>query len=141
MSDRPTEPLVLGEQDDYLRQHRWALLSTTRAGGSPQVSMLAYHFDGTDIVVSCRRASAKFVNAARDPRVVLTVVDDRRYLAVAGTAEAVIDGPRLHDLTLRLLASLEPGDAVALQRDIDAGLERVGRAVLRIVPERVVGRI
>ena len=132
---------MLREHDDYLRQHRWALLSTARANGSPQVSMLAYHFDGTDIVLSCRRASAKFVNAARDPRVVLTVADDRRYLAVAGTAEVVTDGPRLQELTLRVLASLEPGDAAALQRDVDGGLERVGRAILRIVPDRVVGRI
>jgi PPOX class probable F420-dependent enzyme len=141
MSARPTEPLVLREHDDYLRQHRWALLSTTRAGGSPQVSMVAYDFDGNDFVVSCRRASAKFINAARDPRVVLTVADDRCYLAVTGTAEVVTEGPRLQERTLRLLASLPPDDAAALQREIDRGLEQVGRAILRIVPERVVGRI
>jgi PPOX class probable F420-dependent enzyme len=141
MSARPTEPLVLREHDDYLRQHRWALLSTTRAGGSPQVSMVAYDFDGNDFVVSCRRASAKFINAARDPRVVVTVVDDRCYLSVSGTAEVVTEGPRLHELTLLLQASLPPDDAAALQREIDRGLEQVGRAILRIVPERVVGRI
>ena len=84
---------------------------------------------------------AKFINAARDPRVVVTVVDDRRYLAVAGTAEVVTEGPDLHELTLRLQASLPPDDAAALQREIDGGLEQVGRAILRIVPERVVGRI
>ena len=72
---------------------------------------------------------------------VVTVVDDRRYLSVASTAEVVTEGPRLHELTLRLLPSLEPDDAAALQGDIDNGLERVGRAILRIVPDRVVGRI
>ncbi len=103
--------------------------------------MVAYDFDGNDLVVSCRRASAKFINAARDPRVVLTIADDRRYLAVAGTAEVVTEGPRLHELTLRLQASLPPDDAAALQGEIDRGLEHVGRAILRVVPDRVVGRI
>ena len=103
--------------------------------------MVAYDFDGNDFVVSCRRATAKFINAARDPRVVVTVADDRRYLAVAGTADVVTEGPDLLELTLRVLPSLEPDDVAALQREIDGGLEHVGRAILRIVPERVVGRI
>jgi PPOX class probable F420-dependent enzyme len=132
---------MLSEHDAFLRTHRWALLSTTRAGGTPQVSMVAYHYDGDDVVISCRRASAKFVNAARDPRVVLAVADDRRYLAIAGTADVVTAGASLVELTLRLLSSLQPADAALLQRDVDAGLEEVGRAVLRIPPERVVGRI
>jgi len=132
---------VLRDHDEYLRRHQWALLSTIRADGSPQVSMVAYDFDGDDFVLSCRRATAKFANAARDPRVVLTIADDRRYLAAAGTAEAVTEGPRLHELTLRLQASLPPDDAAALQGEIDRGLEHVGRAILRLVPERVVGRI
>jgi PPOX class probable F420-dependent enzyme len=129
------------EHDAFLRTHRWALLSTTRAGGAPQVSMVAYHYDGEDVVISCRRASAKFVNAARDPRVVLAVADDRRYLAVAGTADVVTAGASLVDLTLRLLSSLQPADAALLQRDVDAGLEQVGRAVLRIPPESALGHI
>jgi PPOX class probable F420-dependent enzyme len=132
---------MLPEQDDYLRRHRRGLLSTIRAGGAPQVSMVAYDFDGEDFVVSCRRATAKFANAARDPRVVLTVADGRRYLAVAGTADVVTAGIDLLDLTVRVHASLEPDDAAALQRDIDYGLERVGRAILRILPARAVGRI
>jgi PPOX class probable F420-dependent enzyme len=132
---------MLSEHAAYLRAHRWALLSTVRTGGSPQVSMVAYHYDGQDVVISCRRASAKFANVSRDPRVVLAVVDDRRYLAVAGTVDAITAGTSLVELTLRLLSSLQPSDATLLQRDVDAGLEQVGRVVLRIPPERVLGRI
>jgi PPOX class probable F420-dependent enzyme len=127
--------------DDYLRTHRWALLATTRAAGSPQVSMVAYHYDGDDLVISCRRQAAKYANAVRDPRVVVTVADDRRYLAVAGTAELITEGPELVALTDRIQSSLQPDDARALQRDIDAGLEAVGRVILRIPPESIVGRI
>jgi PPOX class probable F420-dependent enzyme len=132
---------MLPEHDAFLRAHRWALLSTTRAGGAPQVSMVAYHYDGADLVISCRRASAKFVNAVRDPRVVVAIADDRRYVAIAGTAHAVTAGASLVELTLRLLSSLLPTDAAVLQHDVDEGLEQVGRAVLRIAPEHVLGRI
>jgi PPOX class probable F420-dependent enzyme len=133
---------VAPEHDDYLRTHRWALLSTVRSGGGPQVSMVAYHYDGEDIVISCRRASAKLVNAARDPRVVVTVPNGRRYLAVAGTASVIIAGPSLLELTRRVLSALdEPRDVAALQGDIDGGLEQVGRAIVRVRPERVLGRI
>ncbi|HEX9260724.1 MAG TPA: TIGR03618 family F420-dependent PPOX class oxidoreductase, partial [Acidimicrobiales bacterium] len=84
------------EQHAYLAEHRWALLATIRGDGSPQVSMVAYHFDGTDIVVSCRASSAKARNARRDPRAVVTVADGRRYLAVAGSVEVVDAGESLH---------------------------------------------
>lgn len=129
------------EHDHYLRTHRWALLATSRADGSPQVSMVAYDYDSTDIVISCRRSAAKFVNIRRDPRVVVTVADDRRYLSVAGTTALVTAGEPLAALTMRIQASLEAPDAAALQLDIDAGLETVGRVILQIAPERVVGRV
>jgi PPOX class probable F420-dependent enzyme len=132
---------VQPEDHEFLRTHGWALLATTRASGSPQVSLLAYHFDGDDIVISCRRKMAKVVNIRRDPRVVVAVVDGRSYVSVAGTAEIVLDEPRLHELTLRLQASLRPEDAAKLQKELDLGLERVGRAILRVVPERVVGML
>jgi hypothetical protein len=44
-------------------------------------------------------------------------------------------------LTRRLQSSLPSDDAAALERDIDDGLEDVGRAILRIVPDTMVGRI
>ena len=68
---------VTPDHDAYLRQHLWALLATSRASGGPQVSMVAYHYDGIDAVVSCRRQAAKFANARARPDVVLTVADGR----------------------------------------------------------------
>ena len=82
------------DQDAYLREHLWALLATSRASAGPQVTMVAYHFDGTDAVVSCRRQAAKFANARAHPDVVLTVPDGRRYLSVYGVADCLADRPR-----------------------------------------------
>ncbi len=129
------------EQDAYLREHVWALLATTRADGSPQVSMVAYTWDGTDAVVSCRRSTAKAANAARRPGVVLSVPDGRRYLSVAGRCEVVRADPERTDLTRRVQAALGPEDAASLEAEFERGLDVVGRVILRVVPDRVLGRI
>jgi PPOX class probable F420-dependent enzyme len=129
------------EQAAYLAEHRWALLATTRADGTPQVSMLAYHWDGTDIVFSLRATAAKWANVGRQPGVVVTVADDARYLSVHGVAERVVDDPARHDLTVRLRDSLQPVHYASLQADIDAGLDARKRVVIRVVPSGAVGRI
>jgi PPOX class probable F420-dependent enzyme len=129
------------EHDRFLSEHRWALLSTTRADQTPQVSMLAYDWNGTDIVFSLRSTAAKWVNVGRQPGVVVTVADDRRFLSVHGRAERIATDPDRTALTMRLHASLLPGDAASLQRDIDAGLDASKRVVIRVVPTNIIGRV
>ena len=129
------------DQDQYLRDHLWAVLVTTRGDGSPQASMVAYDYDGQDLVISCHRSSAKFVNARRQASVVVTVTDDRRYLAVYGQARALDSGAEREALTKRVQAALGPEDAVILERAFERGLDEVGRVILQVVPEQVLGRI
>ena len=133
--------MITEEQSQFLAGHRWALLATTRADGSPQVSMLAYHWDGTDVVFSVRSTAAKWANVGRRPAVVVTVVDDARYLSVAGTAERISADPARHDLTIRLRDSLLPPHHASLQADVDAGLDARRRVVIRVRPSGAVGRI
>lgn len=103
--------------------------------------MVAYHFDGTDIVVSCRRTNAKVANIERQPQVVVVVADDDRYLSVAGTAEVVRTGERLVAITERLRDALPPPHAERLQSELDQGLEAVGRVALVVTPSGALGRI
>ena len=133
--------VLTNEHQQFLTEHRWALLSTTRPDNTPQVSMLAYHWDGTDFVFSLRSTAAKWANVGRRPGVVVTVADDRCFLAVQGQAERIESDPDRVALTMRLHASLLPGDAASLQRDIDAGLNASHRVVIRVVPTRVTGRV
>ncbi len=133
--------MITSEQSAFLAEHRWALLATTRADGTPQVSMLAYHWDGADIVFSLRSSAAKWANVARQPGVVVTVTDDARYLSVAGTVDRVTDDPERRDLTVRLRDSLLPEHYASLQADVDAGLDARKRVVLRVRPTSAVGRI
>jgi PPOX class probable F420-dependent enzyme len=127
-------------ETEFLRSHRWALVATTRRNGAPQVSMVAYHFDGADIVMSIRKSAAKWANTARQPEVVVTVADDQSYVSVAGRADRIASDPDREQLTRRVLASLKPQHASLLQADIDRGLDVAGRVVLRVLPMSAVGR-
>jgi PPOX class probable F420-dependent enzyme len=126
---------------EFLRDHLWALLATSRRDGAPQVSMVAYDFDGADLVVSCHRGSAKAVNARTRPAVVLTVADDRRYLAVQGMADVLVTGEERDQLTRRVQEALGPDDAAILERAFARGLDQAGRVIIRIRPERILGRL
>ena len=66
--------------------HVCGLLATGRANGAPQMSMVAYDWDGSDIVISCRSQASKYMNASRNPAVMFAVPDDLDNLAVSGTA-------------------------------------------------------
>jgi PPOX class probable F420-dependent enzyme len=133
--------VITDDQNRFLSEHRWALLATTRRSGAPQVSLLAYHWNGADIVFSVRSHTAKWANIGRNPEVVVTVTDDTRFLSVSGRAARVVTDPARHELTVRLRDSLLPNDYATLQGDIDAGLDVSHRVVIRVVATGVVGRI
>ena len=135
-----SEP-ISADHDAYLRSHGWAIVATTRSNGAPQASLVAYHYDGVDLVVSTRERSAKVRNLRRRPDTVFVVADDRQFLSVVGRVEIIDREPELLELTLRLQRSLGPSDTIAAQVDIDAGLEAVGRVILRLIPQQILGRI
>jgi PPOX class probable F420-dependent enzyme len=133
--------LISDAQSQFLADHRWALLATTRSNGAPQVSMLAYQWDGVDLVFSTRSTTVKWSNIAHCPAVVVTVTDGERYVSASGVAERVSDDPLRANLTVRLRDSLEPAHFAVLQADIDAGLDTRRRVAIRVVPTGAVGRI
>ena len=132
---------VTAEQDAYLRDHRWALIATIGASGGPQVTMVAYHWDGHDVVMSIRRTTVKWRNVVARPQVCVTVAEGEQCLSLYGDAEAIDTDPERADLTDRLLASLLPEHAAILAADIEAGLDATDRVIVRLAPTRAVGRI
>jgi PPOX class probable F420-dependent enzyme len=127
-------------QAEFVAAHRWALVATTGPSGAPQVTMVAYAWDGA-VVISTRRKSVKWRNVLARPRIAVTITDDQRCLTLYGTAEAVTEDPPRAALTEVVKASLLADHATLLQADIDRGLEASGRVVIRLVPERAVGRV
>lgn len=128
---------ITDQQQAFLVQHVWGQLATTRNSGAPQVSMVAYAWDGRDLAISCRSGAAKFVNAKRRPQVVFTVADDADCLTMAGTATCFTSGLERDSLTERVRDRLRDGEGWAadmLDRDIDAGLDAARRVIIRVAP-------
>ena len=80
---------------EFLRPRHFAVLSTRRRSGAPQMSPVTCGVDAAGrVVVSTYPERAKAVNARRDPAVSLCVMSDDRdpWVQVDGRAE-VIDCP------------------------------------------------
>lgn len=125
---------VTPEHDEWLATHQWAVLATGRKDGSPQVSMIAYAWDGTHLFATFRRPSAKRHNMARQPRVALVIADGRKALTVYGVAELLEEDPGRVDAYAALLATFgvdTPPDDLASQMDTEA------RVAARIRPEQL----
>ena len=128
---------VSDAEHSYLRDHVWGLLATGRSDGSPQMSMVAYDWDGTDVVISCRGQAAKYVNASRIPGVVFAVPDGLDNLTITGAAMCHRTGATRDHLTRRLCDRLADGHVWAstmLETDITAGLDDAGRVIIQIIP-------
>lgn len=102
--------------------------------------MVAYDWDGADLVISCHGSAAKFVNASRRSDVVFTVADDVDCCTVTGAATCHTTGIDRDAATERVRARLRNGaewGAVMLDRDIEAGLDSVNRVTITVTPTNV----
>ena len=126
--------------DQFLRSHLWGVLVTIRDSGRPQQSMVAYDWNGTDLVISCRSTAAKFVNASKRTAVAFSVSDDVDCLTIDGVAECHDTGSGRDQATervrQRLLDGAEWGAAI-LDQDIATGLDAVNRVTITIIPESI----
>jgi hypothetical protein len=97
--------------------------------------MVAYIWDGRDVVGSFRRWSAKRHNITRQPRVALLVPDGRRALTVYGDADFLEDDPARVEayeaILARFGAPATPRDQLATQLDAEQ------RVIARIRPTSV----
>jgi hypothetical protein len=81
--------------------------------------------------------TAKWRNALRQPRVSLTVPDDRVHVVVYGVAEAITKDPERAELSADLLAvvrnSERPDPATII-----GWLDEHQRTIMRITPQKVL---
>jgi|SRR5581483_2448191 PPOX class probable F420-dependent enzyme len=125
------DPLVA----EFLKEHRLCVLATGRRDGSPQQSLVAYHFDGTDFAISARAPSAKARNARRQERVSVAVADGPRVVVVYGTARLVRDPEEV--LRYNLTRLLPPRQQADVDRDALARrLRDEDRVVIVVTPEK-----
>jgi PPOX class probable F420-dependent enzyme len=134
----PPPPVSDPAETAFLRDHRYAVLATTKRDGSPQQSMVAYTVDEAGrIIISVKTYTAKWHNARRRPNVSLTIPDGRAHLVINGPAEAIDQDPARAELTAAvfgLLADSEPPDPGSIVELLD----QQRRSILRVTPTRTL---
>jgi len=119
---------------EYLQGHRTGVLATQRLRGAPQMTLIAYHFDGTDCAISTRAPTQKAKNLSKRPEASMAVIDGPRQLIVYGTIDIVRDESEvlwLHRERIRRIAQREETDEALAER-----LKREQRVVLLLKPEK-----
>ena len=77
------------EFDQFITDHRWAVLTHLRGDGSPVSSVVAYAREADEIVVSTPGKTFKRRALDRDPRVNLCILSNQEpfnFVALEGTA-------------------------------------------------------
>ena len=116
----------------YLQGHRTGVLATQKKSGAPQLTLIAYHFDGADLAISTRAPTQKAKNIGVRPEVSLAVIDGQKQLIVYGQATVVRDEAevlRLHRDRIRQIALRQETDDELAER-----LKREERVVLILTP-------
>jgi len=125
-----TDPTIV----EYLQGHRTGVLATQRLRGAPQMTLIAYHFDGTDLAISTRAPTQKAKNLTKRPEASLAVIDGQRQLIVYGSVDIVRDEAdvlRLHKERIRPIALRQESDDELAER-----LKREERVILLLKPDK-----
>lgn len=119
---------------------RTAKVATDAPDGHPHVVPVWFVLDGDDLVVTTMSSSAKARHLARDPRVAVTVDDERppfAFVYLRGTATLHPNPPDLLDWTTRVAGRyLGVADAAEAGRRYAA----IDDLIVRIRIERITGR-
>jgi PPOX class probable F420-dependent enzyme len=127
--------------DQFITDHRWAVITTLRANGQPSSSFVAYARDGDTLVVSTPGGTLKRRTLEADPRVTICVTTNQEpfnFVTVEG--RATIEHDNLVEETRKVFANIadtgweEPAD-------LEGWLHDQERVIIRIHPERVSGVI
>ncbi|MFF4214530.1 PPOX class F420-dependent oxidoreductase [Streptomyces sp. NPDC001796] len=115
------------------------VVGTIQPDGSPQLSPVWVKRDGDDILFSTTVDRRKKLNLDRDPRVSVVVLNPDapyEYAEIRGTAEMSTEGARelIDELSLKYTGKKYAEFNPASAQDAD-------RVVVRVVPQKVAGRL
>lgn len=120
------------QEQQFLEDHRWAVLTHLRSNGAPVSSVVAYARDGDDFVVSTPGATFKRRGIERDGRVnlcVMTNAEPFNFIAIEG--DAVVTTADL-DRQTRLVFANIADVSFPLPDDLPAWLAKQDRVILQI---------
>ena len=129
------------EQDQFITDNRWAVLTSLRADGQPVSSVVAYARDGDTLVISTPGGTFKRRSLERDGRATLCILPNAEpfnFVSVEGRVavehDDLVANTRLVFQNISDTGYQEP-------EDLAGWLEAQQRVILRLHPERVYGVI
>jgi PPOX class probable F420-dependent enzyme len=138
------------EQDAFVSRSMAAIITTVRADGSPAASMIGYARVGDRLYFSTTVDRLKGRTLTRDPRSVVTVINDNEpssFVSVEGTVTIHRDNPmvlreQMYD-AWDLLRATHPKSFWARggRAASDPMFSQPGRAIFEVTPTRVSGVI
>jgi PPOX class probable F420-dependent enzyme len=131
------------QQDEFISNHKWAVVTTLRRDGSPANSVVFYAREGDVLFFSTTKGRLKAKTLERDPRIALTALEEGSpysYVTVEGAA--TVHSPEKGDNTLpwhhAILKTMLGPDA-PLTEEYKQRLRQEGRVIVRVHPHRVSG--
>lgn len=124
------------EEDKFLKDHRFCIISTIRKSGTPASTPVYYIYEGGKLIISVTKTRAKTGHVLRDPRVCVCVLQEERpfaYVEVTGRAEIVETD--IEETTRRIFAGFTdfvPSTELMKEEQ---------RVLMVITPEEVFSRI
>jgi len=131
----------ISEFDQFITDHRWAVLTTMRKTGQPVSSVVAYARDGDALVVSTPGTTFKRKSLETDDHATLCIITNQEpfnFVSVEGSM--VIETTELVDNTRLVFRNIADTDYQEPE-DLEQWLISQERVILRLNPSRVYGVI
>jgi PPOX class probable F420-dependent enzyme len=119
----------------FLQERRYAVLATTNADGTPQLSAMWYLLDGDTIVMNTKVGRLKERNMRRDPRISVCF-EDGGYLTISGTVTFVEDQPTSQADIYRLAVRYEGEESA--KRQMQEQFSKEQRLTLHMKCEHII---
>ena len=125
----------------FIDKHRWAVLTTLRASGSPVSSVVAYAREGDELLVSTPGKTFKHRSLERDERANLCIISNAEpFNFVALEGKVAIQTDDLMEAT-RLIFKNIAETGYQEPENLADWLKTQERVILRISPTRMHGVI
>ena len=125
------------EQEAFLREHRFCVVSTLRKDGGPQSTPVYYLYEDGKLLISVTKTRKKTHNVLRDSRVSVVVLAEAfpfDYVQIMGTA--AISEEDLVATSRRIWSTFRP----QLPEDFAQVMADQQRVVMIVTPERATSR-
>lgn len=127
--------------DQFVSNHRWAVLTTLRGNGSPVSSVVAYARRSDALLVSTPGTTFKRACLERDPRLNLCVISNREpfnFVSMEGRCRILTEDL---ETDTQLVFDNIAGTGYPPPEDMSAWLVQQQRVILEFEAERVHGVI